>query len=212
MRIERPIIFSGEAVRAILDGKKSQTRRVMDQRLAYRFDLERDGSFIAWGDEYGEWHEKPDEFCPYGRIGYHLWVKETWMDFPEYETGPFLPGKRPIKRYDYAYKADKADPNPDDKWFSSIFMPRRASRITLEITDIRVERLQDITEEDMRSEGIKIYDEDAPLRIVSCAPSFDFLQPRNRFISQWNALNSKRGFGWDANPWVWVVSFRRITG
>jgi hypothetical protein len=131
-----------------------------------------------------------------------LWVRETWMNFPEYETGPFLPGKRPIKRYDYAYKADKADPNPDDKWFSSIFMPRRASRITLEITDVRVERLRNITEKDAEAEGSEHFEYDAPHGKVK-----DYIRG---FAYLWDKLNEKRGYGWDANPWVWVVSFKGI--
>ena len=114
---------------------------------------------------------------PYGQLGDRLWVKETFA------------GKK-----DVVYKATNKD-NIRYSWKSSIFMPRWASRITLEITDVRVERLQDITLDDIHAEGSLIADEQGAA---------------GWYMDLWDFLNAKRGFGWETNPFVWVISFKRI--
>lgn len=119
--------------------------------------------------------------CPYGEKGDGLWVRETW--------GPYEGG--------VIYRCDES-PNckPDGgAWKPSIFMPRWASRITLEITDVRLERLQEISELDARSEGVNPY---------SCETALE------QFPKLWDSINAKRGYRWETNPWCWCISFNRV--
>jgi hypothetical protein len=196
---ERPIIFSGEMVRAILGGRKTQTRRVM--RV-----------------------QPPDDRCqsdniyftPRCQVGDHLWVRETFRHF-----GNIKRGNRPV-RSQITYQADGETKDvgewdsfvnaPKQKWWHtdrepwtpSIHMPRWASRITLLVKSVRAERLQDITPADAKAEGDKER---------SGFPEFHewgaFCHVR-WFRSLWNSINAKRGYGWDTNPWVWVYGFERI--
>ncbi len=187
---KRGIIFTGESVRGILSGAKTQTRRV----IKWRKDLENGswiksihvdggGNWIAWSsDEPGladftkRAYPKGEGFiCPYGKIGDHLWVRETWAH----------------RISGIAYRAD--DNLSGIKWKSPIFMPRIYSRITLEITDVRVERLKEITERDARAEGYL----DCPL------------DPLQWFQRAWHQINGKK-FPWESNCWLWVIEFRRI--
>jgi hypothetical protein len=173
---ERPIIFNGEMVRAILDGRKSQTRRVVRWR--------------AYSDESIRVY--PHE-CPYGVPGDRLWVRETFCIESSREVGP----------YDIRWKA--TDPTPEleigtgeagAKWSPSIHMPRWASRITLEIVNVRVERVQEITETGAILEGVDASKYEKSYRYA--------------FTQLWDSINAKRGFGWDANPWVWVLEFKKV--
>ena len=171
---ERPILFSGEMVRAILDGKKTQTRRVAK------------GVALEWLDDAGfdpEFVAKDNDLCPYGKVGDRLWVRETWGMLPH-----------PKQASQIIYKADNEIDL--DKWKPSIHMPRWVSRIVLEITDIRIERVQDITASDIKMEGVDVFGDD--------------LVKKTLFSDLWNKINAKRGFGWDKNPWVWVVTFKRV--
>lgn len=191
---ERPILFSAPMARAILEGRKTQTRRVFKRAIdgdevAGSVHPAAESGWIAWfpGNVSAE---KTKELyrigipCPHGLPGDKLWVREThWINKEEHIV---------------AYRADGEMPDHmDEPWRPSIFMPRWASRLTLEITDIRVERLQDISEEDAKAEGVGLSN-----IMSSYQRDFQFL---------WNSINAKRGFGWDVNPWVWAVSFRRIT-
>jgi len=191
-------------VRAILDGTKTQTRRVVKGfNPLPRVDVLRG---LA-------------QKCPYGIPGDRLWVRETWA-----------PGDHILKGYDLdtpeviAYRADKTaatDLGPIDtyawnwnlmKWKPSIFMPRWASRIDLEITEVWVQRLQEITEEDAKAEGVRlIIDQDGKplLKLTGARPIREWTF-REHFAELWDSINSKRGFGWDENPLVWVITFRRI--
>jgi hypothetical protein len=131
---------------------------------------------------------EPRWTCPYGRPGDRLWVRETWSQLYPYES----------RRV--AYRADRETvvaPGVLPWWRPSIHMPRWASRLTLEITKVRVERLKEITVKDIAAEGIQ--------EGVGVFAYEDFRK-------LWDSLNAKRGFGWDANPWVWVVEFRLVTG
>jgi len=219
---ERPILFSGEMVRAILDGRKTMTRRVMKPQL----ELDT-GNRIWWK---GDWdtgggpragvctHGSPGSseptwtlneitgHCPYGRPGDRLWVREThslWFD----NDGPCkVRGYRadiPPESWD-GFGCD--DPWwLDTKWRPSIHMPRWASRITLEMTNVRVERVQEISEEDARAEGIE------PLyRRVNERFNGPVGNLKPGFHSLWDSLNAKRGYSWESNPWVWVVEFKRV--
>jgi hypothetical protein len=138
---DRPIIFSGPMVRAILEGRKTQTRRVIKPQPT-------EPANTPWLKN--GWLE-PSR-CPHGQPGDRLWVKETFFDNRKYEAAV---GFKIGVAQDYDYKADhEVAPDSKVKWIPSIFMPRWASRITLEITDMRVQRVQDISEEDAKAEGV----------------------------------------------------------
>ncbi|KIP13439.1 hypothetical protein KY49_680 [Burkholderia sp. MSHR3999] len=230
---ERPILFSGPMVRAILDGRKTQTRRVVNPQPVYG-DIA--GTFASWmfkkRHASGRWlYPNARDFvlaeCPHGQPGDRLWVRETWQHC-NHPLGPYDADCLVFYRADYLDDPHGPDgeKSPEGKyrdWRPSIHMPRAASRITLEITDVRVERLQDISEVDAIDEGVLTLDEgwarqqfpdyfatrDATLpgEKPPRGPS-----PRVRFSKLWNSLNASRGHGWDTNPWVWAVQFRGIHG
>lgn len=189
---ERPILFSGPMVRAILDGRKTQTRRIVKpQPVPQLYPNTEDVYFVDWHGKQWWWNcqrDHPNFFekaCPYGQPGGQIWVRETWRVFGgrEYEYQH--------ERSSVIYRADSEMRGPDygvcAEWRPSIFMPRWASRITLEITAVRVERLQDISEEDAKAEGFT---------------------HREHFIRLWDSINSVTTF--DTDPWVWVIEFRRV--
>ena len=197
---EHPIIFKTVMVRAILEGRKTVTRRVIKNpgRL--------DGLMLEG--------EAPD-WCPYGKIGDYLWVRETWryvLVNPNMPNGRFVTvqfknfGVLPwFKNWREVYKGvadgekwvDEGAMNNFGKWRPSIHMPRKFSRITLEVTDVRVERVQEITKEGAKAEGLyNLMIEDVPVVV--------------KFRQLWNSINAKRGYSWDSNPWVWVVEFKLI--
>ena len=162
---ERPILFSGPMVRAILARKKTQTRRVVKAH--------------KWSDAK---HAGVDFPCPYGADGDRLWVREKFCMAADGHVH-------------YAATDQALGP-----WKPSIHMPRWASRITLEITGVSVEQLQDISEGDAEAEGTTPYT--APAEMPAYKPAFADL---------WDSINAKRGYGWDANCWVWVLTFNLIS-
>lgn len=213
---ERPILFSAPMVRAVLDGRKTQTRRVIKNILGFGKITEfqqtetrgydwifRNGRML-WNDIT---HQRLLNCCPYGLPGDRLWVRETWAIIDDREFG----GKKYVEfkadtgdPYPGEWDADEAKGNPDaPKWRPSIYMPRWASRITLEITGIRAERVQDISNEDVIKEGT--YFEKSPPQ----AYKDPFANYEQGFIELWDSINGKT-HQWDSNPWVWVVEFRRI--
>lgn len=205
---ERPILFSGPMVRAILEGRKTMTRRVMKLQPVWR---------EAPNDDYATWypagyddcksqfyesmasfqHSVAHDFSPYFP-GTYLWVRETFAaNIPGCES-----------QGGFSYRADHIHPCGDGptriKWRPSIFMPRSVSRITLEITGVRTERLGHISEKDAIAEGM-FYDGEyygeGPRRCTA----------RSAFMDTWDSVNGKRpGYGWNDNPWVWVVEFKRV--
>lgn len=180
--IEKPIIFSGPMVRAILEGRKTQTRRIV-----------KDGHALAF---LGADH-KPVLMCPFGQPGDRLWVRETSLLCRDSNgVCPAGNGKA------LAYAADGYELEDGERWTPSIHMPRWASRISLEITGIRVERLQDISEKDARAEGV------AASRVGPCQDGLFYRLHRDSFIELWESINGPGS--WDANPWVWVIEFRRL--
>lgn len=192
---EHPILFSGEMVRAILDGRKSQTRRVVKLNPAY---VER------WKNEPAEMWARE---CPYGQPGDRLWVRETFgLGQQSYNHTAWITyragGERDANDR-YTEVAAWQDRNPRC-WYPSIHMPRWASRITLEVTGVRVERVQAITNEDAIAEGctggpgVEGYSEANPA------------DPYEEYAILWDSLNADRGFGWNVNPWVWRIAFRRV--
>jgi hypothetical protein len=199
---ERPILFSGAMVRALLDGRKTQTRRIVKHQPVYG-DVA--GTFASWmfkkRKANGYWlypNAKSTVLseCPYGEQGDRLWVRETFFPCPESHGGG------------WHYKAtEQNDFMPTMPWKPSIHMPRVASRITLEITGVRVERLQGISETDSLSEGIEASSEGFG---IDSGRHFHAASGRQSYASLWDSLNAARGYGWDENPWVWVVEFRKI--
>lgn len=196
---EYPILFSTEMVRAILDGRKTQTRRVITRlngkgkitELAFKA-----GRYI-FRDKYALWNDVEKKYllarCPYGQDV--LWVRETLaaIDCPPSLCAAYLAdGTRVIR-----------DGKTVEWWklstqkVPSIFMPKWACRLWLEIVDIRVERVQEIRVQDIESEGL-------------ISEPTEVTKALKMWIDLWNKINAKRGYGWDANPWVWVVEFRRI--
>jgi hypothetical protein len=186
----KPIIFSAPMVQAILDGKKTQTRRVIkidDAPENWKISIA--GTSIVRTEPY-------DVKLPRYAAGDILWVRETWA-------------KRIHSDNRYYYKADNnlgaIFNREDDKWRSPIFMPRKAARIFLRVKTVRVERLQEITLEDIEHEGL--YCEPPYTREhYAYAPGM-----RIHWIKLWDSLNAKRGYGWDTNPWVWVIEFEKIS-
>lgn len=248
----RPILFSGPMVRAILEGRKTQTRRVV--KLAYEeFSKEwaaavypaRDSGWIAWWPNdspyLAEFTKKAytDGFqCPYGKPGDRLWVRETWasqIDRPDFEEqldqlddslvrteltyratpriGIRVPGViRPVDRMTYLDESTALEHHCFGwpiKWKPSIFMPRWASRITLEITDVRVERVQSISEEDAEAEGL-YHSQDHISDLFGFEPGkFTNRTALGAFGRLWRSINEKK-HPWSLNPWVWVVEFKRV--
>lgn len=213
---ERPILFSGPMVRAILERRKTQTRRIVKPQPEFaalpRWVYGDGHSGVGWYCCESEYPDEGSAFycCPYGKLGERLWVRETWR--------PSQTGKGSITPA--WHKADGID-GPSTRWKPSIFMPRWACRLELEIISVRVQRLHDITEEDAFAEGVKV-----PVTTEGCppgksSPMFDVLSPfkgemgtgtmfRWEYARLWDSLNAKRGFGWAVNPWVWVIEFKPI--
>jgi hypothetical protein len=191
---ERPILFSGPMVRAILDGRKSQTRRVVKLR-------DKTGTYSDFGDdgwpesadECGDWHRDP---CPYGIPGDRLWVRETWQ---------FQPASAIAANGKYVYAATVKDGHHPPSWRPSIHMPRVASRLTLAVKAVRVERLQEISEADAVAEGT------TPGNVAGSDVDIDGNvwngAYRRAYAALWDSINGPGS--WAANPWVWVVEFDR---
>lgn len=237
---ERPILFSGDMVRAILAGRKTQTRRTRGlEKISERPDdwaqavMLSDGSFSFWypgGAGVQEFAQRayPNGGgirCPYGVPGDRLWVRETW--YPAVRVGFMLtPARTPseiAQAREAHYKSDADNrafelPKPLH-WKPGIHMPRWASRITLEIVSVRVQRVQDISEDDARAEGIIPTVQSRPEYGGAICTHFGIpgddwqhteITAQKRFIVLWNSINAKRGLGWDINPWVWAIEFRRV--
>lgn len=199
---EHPILFSGPMVRALLAGWKTQTRRLVtvpwhkgQRTLPYSPYYDDWDGVLRIVDEYGDWHDFTDRVaCPHGQPGDRLWVRETWRG---------ADGWRPENGHLIEYRADERRvwrEAPEEvlsyqftgnKWRPSIHLPRWASRLDLELTAVRVERLQVISEEDARAEG------------VSDEAIAEHGSAREAFRVLWDSINGKRA-PWASNPWVWV--------
>lgn len=191
---EHPIIFSGPMVQAILEGHKTQTRRVIK------------GLGSRLGDEYctelrnGELIETAT-LCPYGVAGDHLWVRETWQaqNLDGQWWHEVKRDDRSVMNWAWTNPVQRAYLPMPPRWLPAIHMPRMACRITLEVVSVRVERVQDISADDALHEGTTMaHVNGSPIGWVR---SFKLL---------WDGINFNRGFGWDANPWVWVIEFKRV--
>jgi hypothetical protein len=210
---ERPILFSGPMIRALLDGRKTQTRRVVKwpgqvEPDAVEAHEEPPGEFAPWLN--GE--RLHTIKCPHGVPGDRLWVRETWgLNDYQFERGP-IPKARPPQLEDnglcYAATEDDSEIRNELRWRPSIHMPRWASRLTLEITDVRVERLQDISATDAEAEGVR-EPSIGPFRVFSQGAS-GVLDPKKAdplllWQILWKSINGDDS--WAANPWVWVITF-----
>lgn len=202
-RIDRPILFSGAMVRAILDGHKTQTRRIVKPQppgwathpsmAPSSTDL-----FCHWTDGGTEdcafWPKDEPLRCPYGKPGDRLWVRETWATLGR-------------QVHAAVYRADNIG-YPVERWRPSIHMPKWASRITLEVTGVRVERVQRISEADAVAEGVDPWPFN-PLQPMTTGELGADSPYRGGFAVKWDEINEDRGT-WYSNPWVWVVEFNRI--
>ena len=228
---EHPILFSTEMVRAILDGQKTQTRRIVNPppKIIYDADVKfsltpftvttKAEQGLLWSATSYD-ADRPRTYkikCPYGKVGDTLWVRETTKHygnkffmgkgyaFVEYKDGE-------SKEIDLTHILDEGKELPQQecwwkgksKWSSARFMFKWAARIWLEITNIRVERVQDISENNIISEGCPEF---------TSLTGIDELYAARRWWwnELWNSINSKRGYGWDKNPWVWAIEFKKIT-
>lgn len=205
---DRPILFSAPMVRAILEGRKTQTRRVVkpvgnDEGFViidygnggwpYRSD---DGDSTTHTVKRGGklYHDETPHACPYGQPGDRLWVREAWATHACFDNIP----PRDLTTRSIHYQADgKVETG---KYRQAFHMPRWASRILLEVTGVRVERLQDISEADALAEGVTV---------TPCHPRHADRMGRNTYRDLWESINGPGS--WDANPWVWVIEFKRVT-
>lgn len=213
----RPLLLRPALVRATLEGRKTQTRRVVTDRTsrgnvpASRLDLSR-----AWVDpgpspagNAGPYLKAPvlgmeaeqtvERLYPWIVPGDRLWVRETWAQtYVRTEKQPgvvyLADGPDFLRPTDSGYQQWGA--NMKGVWRPSIHMPRWACRLVLEVTAVRVERLQSITAADAHAEGLAVVEGERPEQTLA------------RFAEGWDAINGARGFGWDANPWVWVIEYR----
>jgi len=185
---EHPILFNSEMVRAILDGRKTQTRRLVKPQPWWVADPS-----VPFSTPDAD--PKGIIKSPFGTVGDRLWVRETW--------GQVSFGK-PHHSLDCFYRAD-GDSSRVLKWHPSIHMPRWASRINLEITAVRVERVQDITEEDAIKEGVNGGCLNCGVK-APCGCSMPRPDFRDGFAFLWQSIYDN----WDTNPWVWVYTFRRV--
>lgn len=215
---ERPILFSAPMVRAILAGTKTQTRRAVKHPALATLSFVVDCGDGWWGDEEGEVRVR----CPYGQPGDRLWVREAFAieNTYDYHGDHSIPGDgRPIQKRDNDpdggywliphYRATDGEPHivsddheeDDDRtrWRPSIHMPRWASRITLEIVSVGVERVQDISDADAFAEGIQ--------HVVNQGQHDDGTA-RGAYRALWESINGERS--WSVNPWVWVIEFHRM--
>lgn len=245
---ERGMIFNGEMVRAILDGRKTQTRRIMKPQPT-PCTLQKGGhwwpsnvfkTMLHIEEEMqngkGGWGGLVGDACPFGKPGDRIWVRETYQgplfDYEHMEA--YLEDSSKFEKPDFCvYRADgkpapefcDADDNLHCCWRPSIHMPRWASRILLEITDVRVERLNSISHEDAEREGIHIEVWDQTVAARNYAAEGEFFQfwsedfphyvnmndlYRASFQSLWKSIYGEES--WQANPWVWVIEFKRVEG
>lgn len=230
MNAERPVLFNGAMVRAILEGRKTQTRRLVKNAPAGAASA---GVIVSSTDKDSEgewwWLDSADLMdagvigdafrCPYGQPGDRLWVRETFAHWqsPDLFSGRPVPDTafaagRPMLRppagepapFEKWERVWSEDTKPTGvKWTPSIHMPRSVCRLVLEVTDVRVERLQDINQEDAEAEGSHdFWGKETPWK-NHFAPV-----PVHGFAALWESVNGAGA--WAANPWVWAISFKRV--
>ena len=207
---ERPILFSAPMVRAIQADQKTQTRRAFNDRTTKLMRAAASIGEVSWFMDEGYLQENDlpyiQQFSPYGQPGDRLWVRETWREFIDSEC---VDGVRHELGRDVLYRAD--GDSSKFAWRPSIFMPRWASRIVLEVVSVRVERLNDISETDCWAEGaeevIHLFDGPSQAEMANrLGLCLEDAKPLYALL--WESINGAGS--WDKNPWVWVVEFKRI--
>lgn len=219
---ERGMIFNGEMVRALLSGRKTQTRRIVKGtdgavKFCKEWDINGEEIFVVLGekDHTGMNPVLGAISCPFGAVGDRIWVRETWARYNIDQNS-----------HDIAYRATTPEDWPEEgRWRPSIHMPRWASRILLEITNVRVERLNAISEEDAQREGVhtEVWDQTVVARNYAARDEFfqfwsedmpHYVEMnqlyRSSFRSLWESIYGAEN--WLANPWVWVIEFKRVEG
>ncbi len=210
---ERGMIFNADMVRAILDGRKTQTRRIVKPQP------DEDG--LAKVTD-GPWVDTSERVyrCPFGQPGDRLWVRETWQaihdsldEFGNVDERTWMPfiHKAADSYWHAVYAEEFGVFNREDRgfpWRPAIHMPRWASRILLEITDVRVERLNAISQEDAQAEGMEL----TGWRPTYSDPDSggEVMTPYDNFAELWSSIYGDES--WQANPWVWVIEFKRVEG
>lgn len=232
---ERPILFSGEMVRALLAGRKTQTRRIITDRREWAAKalpkltaLVPEGAGFSMRVGYGgdplAGHVGMT-WCPYGGPGDRLWVRETWGIRDATSGAQLVPGNllgRQPTGTRIVYRADADGPEMQSWWAPSIHMPRWASRLTLDVVSVRAERLHAITEDDARAEGVEPEPCGCCERLEACEVGANGGRCctcclgtgvgesfASAYANLWDAINGARG-PWASNPWVWVLTFHRI--
>lgn len=203
---ERPILFQGDMVNAILEGRKTMTRQIVKRQPKGETSHAR-----YWCEETGEWewmynaitaHPGSGFFCPYGKPGDRLWVRESWRtetDFDDiYSPSQLSTSTKLLFEADADWSTNKTV----GRLRPSIHMPRWASRILLEITDVRIERIRDITLGDIASEGVDCGNHPGEHDHL-CSK-----KATTAWITLWDSINGDGS--WNANPYVWVVEFKRL--
>ena len=215
---ERPILFSGPMVRAILEGKKTQTRRVVSAKSSIHAEWPLTG-LQSFGDGVASFHVQNDVDsyttervnCSCGRGGDRLWVREIFC--PEGDAGacwyragvPVYDAGEIVGWNDYPYRLGEfLDPPAKMTWKPSIFMPRWASRIMLEVIGVRAERIQDISYDDCCIET------GSPLKWTGEGPEPYHRDMHAIFRDLWDGINARRGYSWESNPFVWRIEFRKV--
>ncbi|ECE0890483.1 hypothetical protein DUV30_24840 [Salmonella enterica subsp. diarizonae] len=222
---ERGMIFNGEMVRAILEGRKTQTRRPFNWRRQPAMEMaERDdGSLWPWAEDC----ERGGDIwfaCPFGEVGDRVWVRETWQaihddvdEFGHVEERTYAPSipKEKDRYWHTVYAEHFGDESREDRgfpWRPAIHMPRWASRITLEITDVRVERLHSISERDALREGLFQLPASGRYCLQPGMQYFGMASHSAKEVYSWLWASIYGEESWAANPWVWVIEFKRVEG
>lgn len=227
--IERPILFNAEMVNAILDGRKSQTRRIITPQPEFKegTGFHWKGAMYGIGSNYAETVRNFTNFsCPIGRVGDRLWVRETFAPVNLYgeialaykadsdvvrvvENESFQDDDETInyddprlEKYSFSAWADDVLSGTEGNWKPSIHMPRWASRILLEITNVRVEHLQNISNEDAKAEGFDYSTHPSAIEMGYA------IGARTNFRHTWEQIYGANA--WNKNPWVWVVEFKKL--
>nr|WP_154324811.1 hypothetical protein [Pantoea sp. 201603H] len=217
---EQPILFSDQRVRNLLMGQQTQTRRIM-KPLA--FTPAQDNHEGCYGFDVINNHLQGHQFlemsnlsyqCPFGQLGDILWVRETWRgpvvpteSVADYTRSPaaFRHSRYCQYRADYNESGDRPDNSGQAGWQTAIHMPRWASRINLRINDIRVEKIQDISDDDIAAEGIQT---DLNFLNNFFTMNSDLVMPKDIYKKAWTQQYG--GTSWEVNPWVWVIGFEKI--
>ena len=224
--VERPVLFTGPMVRAILEGEKTQTRRPVKPQpipecasmMDCGFDVKTDKEIFGGRDKAGralypfpvaDHSFVPEILCPYGKPGDVLWVRETWSHAKQPAGDRAVPPRLMNPRYpwDIRYRADDCGPS-GGRWRPSVHMPKWACRIRLLVTGVRVERVQEISSVGARAEGADCRT-DLSWDGTTDDPLFYEKGHLAGFVDGWDSIYAKGDFAWAKNPWVWVVTFER---